>query len=298
MLGELLHRIVIIDPKFPELDRLRSDVARRASLIDGVAENRREIMAFDHMEAKAKSRAIRTRETCVKLLADIESGKADSTTQVMKFAIQTRWKEAQEHISKIDAALLPYRQSLKEAAKEIKRREEQVVEIDIGLEQIMYRISSRIESGANLPVQTPPSRSTEAAVPPPATVSTARPTVEKKDSTRTPSLKPNTVESMPIGMPTIAPLPSPPKVETALETGALDPVKTPLPRTEETAAPLIAPLVSVAPLTVEPAALKGAPIETNDGHGAATTAGPTGAEKKDGTHTSPASTVGIEQAVE
>src|SRR3546814_18960175 len=74
-------------------------------MIADTATDREAIMTFDHLEAKAKSRAIRTRQTCVQFLADIESGEADRNTRMMRSVIEDRWKGAQAHIDSIDEAL-------------------------------------------------------------------------------------------------------------------------------------------------------------------------------------------------
>src|SRR3546814_19941268 len=81
-------------------------------MIADTATDREAIMTFDHLEAKAKSRAIRTRQTCVQFLADIGSGEADRNTRMMRSVIEDRWKGAQAHIDSIDEALAPHRQAL------------------------------------------------------------------------------------------------------------------------------------------------------------------------------------------
>lgn len=114
----------------PALLELRKLLVERERLTKSLAEDRRVIMAFDNMEAKAKSRAVRTRQTCLAYLGEIEKGVADGTTRVMKFSIEARFKAAQEHINSIDAALAPHRDTLVEAALDVERREARVLEID------------------------------------------------------------------------------------------------------------------------------------------------------------------------
>ncbi len=114
----------------PSLTELRKLMVERDRLTKSLAEDRRAIMAFDNMEAKAKSRAVRTRQTCLAYLGEIEKGVADGTTRVMKFSIEARFKDAQEHINKIDAALAPHRDVLIQAAQDVERREARVLEID------------------------------------------------------------------------------------------------------------------------------------------------------------------------
>lgn len=143
---DLAQQVTAIDPKHPALAQLRMLIAQRARLIDGVTEDRREIMAFDHLEAKAKSRAIRTRQTCLQFLADIENGKADGTTRAMKFVIQARWRDAQAHINRIDAALRPHREALLDAARDIERRERRIVEIDTTLQPLQTSLAYRLKN--------------------------------------------------------------------------------------------------------------------------------------------------------
>ncbi|AXK43788.1 MobA/MobL family protein [Erythrobacter aureus] len=124
------------DSSHPALPELRKLLVERERLTTSLAEDRRAIMAFDNMEAKAKSRAVRTRQTCLAYLGEIEKGVADGTTRVMKFSIEARFKDAQEHINKIDAALAPHRDTLLEAARDVERREARVAQIDRMIEPI------------------------------------------------------------------------------------------------------------------------------------------------------------------
>ncbi|GFM29152.1 MobA/MobL family protein [Novosphingobium sp. PY1] len=128
----------------PLIPQLRTLITERRAIIKDLAEDRRSIMVFDTMEAKAKSRAMRTRQTCVRLLADIENGEADGTTRVMKFAIEARWKDAQKHIETIDAALAPHRSALAEAAADIERRERRLMEIDAAIRPIETKLAKVI----------------------------------------------------------------------------------------------------------------------------------------------------------
>ena len=150
-ISQLAQQITAVDPKHPMLSELRTHIARRERLIEDLADDRRAVMSFDHMEAKAKSRAIRTRQTCLQFLADIENGKADRTTKVMKFTIQARWKDAQKHLESIDAALKPHRETMKEAAKDIERRERLLVDIDAALEPIIATLQHKLGKGAAQP---------------------------------------------------------------------------------------------------------------------------------------------------
>src|SRR3546814_20548138 len=81
-------------------------------MIADTATDREAIMTFDHLEAKDKSRAIRTRQTCVQFLADIESGEADRNTRMLRSVLEDRWTGAQPHIDSIADALDPPRPAL------------------------------------------------------------------------------------------------------------------------------------------------------------------------------------------
>jgi hypothetical protein len=117
-------------PRSETLRTLRVLAAERESLIDAVADDRRLIMTFDHLEAKAKSRAIRTRQTCLQFLTDIQHGVADRTTSSSIKQIQERWREAQNHIEAIDRDLAPERPMLAAAAQDVITREERIKQID------------------------------------------------------------------------------------------------------------------------------------------------------------------------
>src|SRR5690606_41550257 len=81
-LKDLATRATAAEADHENLSLLRKLTAERSALIETLAEDRRRSMAVDHMEAKAKSRAIRTRQTCLQFLADIRDGRADGATKV------------------------------------------------------------------------------------------------------------------------------------------------------------------------------------------------------------------------
>lgn len=133
-----------IDGAHPLVKELRALVVRRGTLIEHVVEDRQSIMTFDHMEAKAKSRAIRTRQTCLQYLADIENRKADGTTRQVKAHIQKRWAMAQAHIEEINAALEPHREPLAIAAREIEKREAQIQELNKAIESLHAAVDTHL----------------------------------------------------------------------------------------------------------------------------------------------------------
>ena len=132
------------DPSHPAMIQFRRLTAERERLIKDVAEDRESVMIFDHLEAKAKSRAIRTLQTCMQCLSDIETGKADRNTTLMKMVIQDRWRGSQEHVAKIDQALQQHREPLARAARYIELRERRILEIDTALIPIRALLAKRL----------------------------------------------------------------------------------------------------------------------------------------------------------
>lgn len=221
------------DPEDPHLKTLRSLLVKRADLITSVADDRKSIMTFEHMEAKAKSRAVRTRQTCLQFLADIEAGRADRNTRIMKNVIQDRWKAATAHIAEIDHALAPHREALADAARDVEMRERRIAEIDKSLPSVIAQarrqnvielISSMVKKNQPSPAQEPvpnvasdrPGRTTSAEAgqkivpvnPVPGREDQARDSVPRTaGKTQPPSepLKPISIEGFPIAKPTIAP---------------------------------------------------------------------------------------------
>ena len=143
-LVQLADDVQRTEPRNPALQTLRILVAERESLIENVAEDRRLIMTFDHLEAKAKSRAIRTRQTCLQFLTDIQHGVADRTTSSSVKQIQNRWREAQSHIEAIDRDLAPQRPVLAAAARDVVAREERIKQIDA----LLVPIRAALENAA------------------------------------------------------------------------------------------------------------------------------------------------------
>ncbi|GAA4019362.1 hypothetical protein GCM10022280_18980 [Sphingomonas swuensis] len=162
------------DPDHPAMMQFRSLTAERERLIKDVADDRQAIMTFDHLEAKAKSRAIRTRQTCLTFLSDIETGKADRNTKAMRLVIEDRWRNAQAHIAKIDNALQPHREALTKAARDIEMRERRILEIDTALEPVRAVLEKRLAEHGHY-VRPTKLKASEAAQKPAAPASTLTP---------------------------------------------------------------------------------------------------------------------------
>lgn len=144
-LEKLIHDAHRTTPEAMALHSLRELVVERSNLISLVADDRREIMTFDLIEAKAKSRAIRTRQTCLQFLAEIEAGKANAQTRTAAKHIQARWTEAQAWIDKIDNDLAPERSTLAAAALDVRKREDRIQEIDALLVPITQALGHAVD---------------------------------------------------------------------------------------------------------------------------------------------------------
>lgn len=136
-LVKLADQVTSHSPFHPELIAIRKLISTRDDHLKSLVEDRRSIMAFDHMEAKAKSRAVRTRQTCQQLLLEIDEGNSSGTNRVMRYAVVTRLNAAQEHLDNIDKALAPHRDALREAAEIIQQRELAVTAIDENLKPLI-----------------------------------------------------------------------------------------------------------------------------------------------------------------
>lgn len=145
-LTRLAQDVQIGDPQSQSLRTMRVLIAERAELIEDVADDRRTLMAFDQMEAKAKSRAVRTRQTCLQLLTDIDSGVADRTTRNVEPEIRARFEASQEWIRQIDRTLEPDRPKLAQAAEDVRSREERIKKID----SLLIPIRASLEEAARI----------------------------------------------------------------------------------------------------------------------------------------------------
>jgi hypothetical protein len=145
-LMKLAEDVQVGDPQSASLRTLRVLTAERAELIQDVADDRHTLMAFDQMEAKAKSRAVRTRQTCLQLLTDIDNGVADRTTRNVEREIRARFDKAQEWIREIDRVLEPDRPKLAQAAEDVRSREERIKQIDV----LLTPIKASLDEAARL----------------------------------------------------------------------------------------------------------------------------------------------------
>lgn len=142
--AKLLSETASMYSHLPAHIELQSLLAERRKVVGSLAEDSREIMAFTLSEAKAKSRAVRTRQTCLTYLAEIEDGVADGSTRTMMFSIKARLCDAQKHIEKIDAVLAPHRDALAEAVLDIETRESRLAKIDGLMERLALNLQNTI----------------------------------------------------------------------------------------------------------------------------------------------------------
>ena len=135
-------------PKYSHLNthiELQSLLAERRDIVRNLAGDSRAIMTFTVSEAKAKSRAVRTRQTCQTYLAKIEDGIADGSTRTMMFSIKARLRDAQKHIDSIDAALAPHRIAIADAVRNIEARESRLARIDGRMERLVLDLQATID---------------------------------------------------------------------------------------------------------------------------------------------------------
>ena len=132
------------DPRAPETRPLRILMAEREGLIEHVASDRLELMIFDHLEAKAKSRAVRTMHTCRQTLAEADRDPGSHTSKLIGL-VRQRFEEARSHIAEVDRELEGDRATLDEAAKDVVRREDRIRAIDSRLALLRESFTAGVE---------------------------------------------------------------------------------------------------------------------------------------------------------
>lgn len=144
-LQKLHDDVMAIDQVHPHLPAFRKLLAERMALTRDLPEDQGEILVVEHLEAKAKSRAVRTRQTCVQFLVDIERGDADRSTISARSQIEERWRAARAHLDAIDAAMSPYRPLLRDAAEEIERQAKRLAVVDEDARELIKVLEQRLE---------------------------------------------------------------------------------------------------------------------------------------------------------
>lgn len=135
---------VTAEPRSPETRRMRTLVAEREGLVEDVATDRLELMIFDHLEAKAKSRAVRTRQTCLQTLSEADRIPGIHSKDTLK-AVRKRYEEAQSHIERVNRELAPDRPKLEAAAKDVLGREARIRDIDAQLAPLRAALLQAVE---------------------------------------------------------------------------------------------------------------------------------------------------------
>lgn len=123
----------------------RQLVAERDVLIRNIADDRRELMIFDHLEAKAKSRAVRTRQTCLQTLTEAARIPGIHSSTTVKL-VRKRYDEAQAHIERVNHELSFDRPRIKAAAEDVLRREERIHQIDQQLAHLRASVLQSVEN--------------------------------------------------------------------------------------------------------------------------------------------------------
>ena len=127
--AKTVRNAIAAEPRSENTRRLRALVAERDLLISTIAVERRDVMLFDHYEAKAKSRAVRTRQTCIQLLNEADRIPGIHS-KAMLAVVRKRYKEAQDHIDLVNKTIENHRPGIKAAAADIVAREARIQEID------------------------------------------------------------------------------------------------------------------------------------------------------------------------
>src|SRR3546814_11017936 len=90
-LNALAKDVTAVDAVHPALPEFRRLLAERDRMLADTATDREAIMTFDHLEAKAKSRAIRPRPPSVQFLADLQRSDQRLAGKVCCRPFSTRW---------------------------------------------------------------------------------------------------------------------------------------------------------------------------------------------------------------
>lgn len=157
-----LDEALTFAPEASDTKQLRRLVAERDNLVSTIADDRLELMIFDHLEAKAKSRAVRTRYACLQTLTEAQRIPGSHSKDTVR-AIERRYGEAQAHIEKVDHELSFDRPRIAAAAAEVLRREQRIHEIDRELAALRNQMQSLLESGLALQARAKASKTKSAA---------------------------------------------------------------------------------------------------------------------------------------
>jgi hypothetical protein len=218
----------------PETRMLRVLAAERETLVEHVAADRLEIMIFDHLEAKAKSRAVRTRTTCLQTLTEAERIPGSHSRETIK-AVKKRYQEAQDHIERVNRELAPDRPRITAAADDVLAREKRIQEIDLLLAPLRAALMDAVERERSAKAKKKaerdraarevgpdqvPATNAQPSVPAPS-LTTPQPTIAPTAAPLTPTPAP------PIQTPAARPQPSIPPASTSPASGPVMPITTP-----------------------------------------------------------------------
>lgn len=140
------------------LGEMRGVVAEWGRIARDVMEDRALVDGFDLMEAKARSRAEKVRDTCLQTLADIERGTAAKREVRAKRQIEQRYADAAKWLAQIDAALEPGRADIQQARTEIAHSEDRAAALDQRIDELARDLRVAIDERAAEAAKPAPSR--------------------------------------------------------------------------------------------------------------------------------------------
>ena len=128
-----------------EGDALLDLVQRYESTARNVFDDRALIDTFHLMEAKARSRALKVRDTCLQTLVDIDNGEAPANDTRQRGLISKRYHDAVEWLASIDDALSVDRPRIQKAEASTAKREEQLVALEPQIDELVRRLRSALD---------------------------------------------------------------------------------------------------------------------------------------------------------
>lgn len=133
-----LSAVAALTHAIAERDRLAIDTIEDRELID----------EFRLMEAKAKSRAMKVRDTCIQTMADIDAGQANGLEAKQRAKVAARYHEANAWLGRIDQALDGDRPKIEAAERDVRRREERMVELDAEISTLTSQLQPMMKQRA------------------------------------------------------------------------------------------------------------------------------------------------------
>lgn len=155
VLKALYHRAWTYDPDRPDLDDLWRSIMSRDAFSDALIEERKAFLLCELNEAKAKSRPVRTMQTCRTFLNEIDAGQASRNVMRSAALIRARFLSAKQRLEAIDEALMGHRAVLAEAKDRLIRHVEILRQFDEDVKRFARAIEHAAQRG-NAPIPLPP----------------------------------------------------------------------------------------------------------------------------------------------